>query len=79
MLYEVNTEAQPVQIDPDRGIDYYEKVEQFEVRLIESALELAGGRQNRAAELLHLPASTLSTKMKQFNIRRNGNYSEVLQ
>lgn len=70
MLHEATTEAQPVQIDPVNGIDFYEKVQRFEIQLIESALFLSGGRQNRAAKLLRLPTSTLCTKMKQFNIRR---------
>ncbi len=77
MLHEVAAESQPVSIDPDRGVNYYDKVTRFEVQLIESALELAGGRQNRAAKLLHLPTSTLCTKMKQFNIGRNGRFSRA--
>lgn len=72
MLHEVTTEAQPVQIDPVNGIDFYKRVERFEIQLIESALLLSGGRQNRAAKLLRLPTSTLCTKMKQFKIRANG-------
>lgn len=75
LLHEVTAETQPVSIDPDRGIDFYENVERFEIRLIESALEVAGGRQNRAAKLLRLPASTLCSKMKHLNIRYAGSFS----
>ncbi len=77
MLNEVTTETEPVTIDPDRGIDFYQRVEKFEVELIETALRMTGGRQNRAAKLLHLPTSTLCTKMKQFNIGRHGSFSQA--
>ncbi len=70
LLHEVSANSQPVSIDPEKGIDFYENVERFEIQLIESALEAAGGRQNRAAKLLNLRTSTLCTKMKTLNIRR---------
>lgn len=70
LLHEVAANTQPVSIDPEKGIDFYENVERFESQLIESALEVAGGRQNRAAKLLNLRTSTLCTKMKTLNIRR---------
>lgn len=75
LLHEVTTETQPVSIDPDRGIDFYENVERFEIKLIESALEAAGGRQNRAAKLLRLPTSTLCSKIKHLNNRYAGSFS----
>ena len=52
-----------------KGLDFYENVERFETQLIESALELAGGRQNKAAELLNLRTSTLSWKIKKLAIK----------
>ena len=70
LLHEVAATSQPVNIDPEKGIDFYENVERFEIQLIESALEAAGGRQNRAARLLNLRTSTLCTKMKTLNIKR---------
>ncbi len=70
LLHEVAANTQPVSIDPEKGIDFYENVERFEIQLIESALDAAGGRQNRAAKLLNLRTSTLCTKMKTLNIRR---------
>ena len=70
LLHEVALETQPVNIDPENGIDFYENVERFEIQLIESALEATGGRQNRAAKLLNLRTSTLSAKMKALNMRR---------
>ena len=70
LLHEASLRTQPVQIDPEKGIDFYDSVARYEIQLIESALEVAGGRQNRAAQLLNMRTTTLSSKMKQFNIRR---------
>ncbi len=70
LLRDASHRMQPVNIDPERGIDFYENVARFEVQLIESALEMTGGRQNKAAKLLNMRTSTLCTKMKQLNIRR---------
>lgn len=69
LLHEASLRTQPVNIDPEKGIDFYENVTRFEIQLIESALEMAGGRQNRAARLLNMRTSTLCTKMKQLNIK----------
>lgn len=71
LLHEATLRTQPVHIDPEKGIDFYENVARFEVQLIESALEAAGGRQNRAAKLLNMRTSTLCSKMKALNIRRS--------
>jgi DNA-binding NtrC family response regulator len=70
LLHEASLRTQPVSIDPEKGIDFYESVARFEIQLIESALEMSGGRQNRAAKLLNMRTSTLCAKMKQLNIRR---------
>lgn len=70
LLHEASLRMQPVNIDPDKGIDFYDSVARFEIQLIESALEMTGGRQNKAAKLLNMRTSTLCTKMKQLNIRR---------
>ena len=70
LLHEVAADSSPVSIDPEKGIDFYENVERFEKQLIESALDAAGGRQNRAAKLLNLRTSTLCTKMKTLKIRQ---------
>jgi DNA-binding NtrC family response regulator len=69
LLHEVTLHTQPVSIDPVKGIDFYENVARFEAQLIESALEMANGRQSKAARLLNMRASTLCSKMKQLNIR----------
>jgi DNA-binding NtrC family response regulator len=70
LLHEAALRTQPLNIDPEEGIDFYENVARFEIQLIESALEVAGGRQNRAAKLLNMRTSTLCSKMKNLNIRR---------
>jgi DNA-binding NtrC family response regulator len=70
LLHEAALRTQPVQIDPEKGIDFYDSVARYEIQLIESALEVAGGRQNRAAKLLNMRTSTLCSKMKHLNIRR---------
>ena len=69
LLHEVEMRSRPVQVDAENGIDFYETVARFETQLIESALEAAGGRQNRAAGLLRMRKSTLNTKMKQLKLR----------
>jgi len=70
LLHEAALRTQPLNIDPEEGIDFYENVARFEIQLIESALEVSGGRQNRAAKLLNMRTSTLCSKMKNLNIRR---------
>lgn len=69
LLDEVDASTRPVQIDAEKGIDFYEAVSRYEAQLIETALELTGGRQNRAAALLKMRKSTLNSKMKQLNLR----------
>lgn len=64
---ELGTGSPP--IDPNEGIDFYENVARFEARLIESALEISGGRQCKAARLLRLQKSTLSWKIKKLAIK----------
>lgn len=49
-------------------IDFFEEVRRFEVRLINRALELAGGNQARAAQLLGLGTTTLNYKVKTYGL-----------
>ena len=69
LLHEVDANTRPVHIDAEHGIDFYESVARYEAELIESALHVTGGRQNRAADLLRLRKSTLNSKMKQLKLR----------
>jgi DNA-binding NtrC family response regulator len=50
------------------AIDFFNEVRQFEVRLINRALELAGGNQARAAQLLGLGTTTLNYKVKTYGL-----------
>ena len=51
-----------------RGISLPEEMRQFEVHLIQSALERTGGHQTRAAQLLGINLTTLHNKLKRLNI-----------
>jgi two-component system response regulator PilR (NtrC family) len=54
---------------PAEGIRFNDVTADFEKRLIESTLEVAGGVQKRAAELLHLKPTTLNEMIKRHDIR----------
>ena len=47
---------------------FYDKVREFEINLIRSALIRTGGNQRRAARLLGLNATTLNSKIKTYDI-----------
>ena len=55
-------------LDTNTAIDFFEEVRHFEVRLIKRALELAGGNQARAAQLLGLGTTTLNYKVKTYGL-----------
>ena len=57
-----------VVIPPD-GIHFREVIIGHERRYIEAALEAAGGVQKKAAELLHIKATTLNEMIKRYDIR----------
>ncbi len=60
-------------------LSFDEQVRKFEFDLIKYALFRAGGRQNKAAELLKLKPTTLNWKIKRYNIPFNGiNRSEEI-
>lgn len=69
LLHETALRTEPVSIDPEAGIDFYDNVARFEIKLIQSALDLAGGRQNKAAKLLNMRTSTLNWKIKKLAIK----------
>mgnify|MGYP003578626568 FL=1 len=47
----------------DARFNLTEKVREFEIKLIKTALVKAGGNQRRAARLLGIPTSTLNNKI----------------
>jgi transcriptional regulator with GAF, ATPase, and Fis domain len=53
---------------PEEGIHFREVIIGHERRYIEAALEAAGGVQKRAAELLHIKATTLNEMIKRYGI-----------
>jgi transcriptional regulator with PAS, ATPase and Fis domain len=50
------------------GIDFFDEVRRFEIRLIQRALTLADGNQVRAARLLGLGNTTLNYKIKSYQL-----------
>jgi DNA-binding NtrC family response regulator len=59
----------PDVVIPEAGIDFREVILGHERKYIEAALEAAGGVQKRAAELLHVKATTLNEMIKRYDIR----------
>jgi DNA-binding NtrC family response regulator len=57
--------------DAPAEMSFYDEVRRFEIGLITRALRRAHGRQNAAARLLGLKATTLNAKMKQYQMRGN--------
>ena len=62
--------AVPNKLDLNSGIDFFEEVRRFEMRLISRALELTGGNQARAARMLGLGTTTLNYKIKAYEMVR---------
>jgi DNA-binding NtrC family response regulator len=65
--------------DEPAEMSFYEEVRRFEIGLITRALRRAHGRQNAAARLLGLKATTLNAKMKQYQMRGNDRASDSPQ
>lgn len=55
-------------LSSNSAINFFEEVKQFEVRLIKRALDLAGGNQAKAAQLLGLGTTTLNYKVKTYKL-----------
>src|SRR6187549_1906906 len=62
--------AVPDVVIPQDGIHFREVIIGHERRYIEAALEAAAGVQKRAAELLHIKATTLNEMIKRYDIKR---------
>ena len=59
--------------DVKLGLNFYEEVTKFEVKLLTQALTLSHGNQRAAARLLHLKTTTLNTKVKMYRLDVTGN------
>jgi DNA-binding NtrC family response regulator len=55
--------------EPPEEVSFYEEVRRFEIKLITQALSRTQGKQSEAARLLGLKATTLNSKMKQYQMR----------
>jgi DNA-binding NtrC family response regulator len=60
--------AVPDVVIPPDGIHFREVMTGYERKYIEAALEAAGGVQKRAAELLHIKATTLNEMIKRYEM-----------
>ena len=61
--------AVPDVVIPSEGIHFREVIIGHERKYIEAALDAAGGVQKKAAELLHIKATTLNEMIKRYDIR----------
>jgi DNA-binding NtrC family response regulator len=59
----------PDVVIPPSGIHFREVIIGHERRYIEAALDAAGGVQKKAAELLHIKATTLNEMIKRYEIQ----------
>ncbi|HEV7683733.1 MAG TPA: helix-turn-helix domain-containing protein [Pyrinomonadaceae bacterium] len=59
--------------DVKLGLNFYEEVTKFEVKLLTQALALSHGNQRAAARLLCLKTTTLNTKVKMYHLDLNSN------
>ena len=55
-------------VEANGKIDFADKVRRFEMHLIERALQLSHGNQKLAAKMLSLETSTLSIKIKKYDL-----------
>lgn len=53
----------------DEPFNLHEKVREFEIKLIKTALIKTGGNQRRAAHLLGIKGTTLHNKIRVYNIQ----------
>ena len=77
LLDEVKSLGSLRKVEVADGVNFDEEVKNFEISLIERALEQTGGSQLRAARLLNLKHTTLNAKIKRYDIRL-GRRSEML-
>jgi len=63
-----STVAAPAASLPSNGLSLKEAVSEYERQIIVKALQMSGGVQKRAAEMLHVKPTTLHEMMKRLNI-----------
>jgi DNA-binding NtrC family response regulator len=55
-------------LDVKLGLDFYEEVTKFEIKLLKQALMFSNGNQRAASQLLRLKTTTLNTKVKLYHL-----------
>ena len=56
------------EVDVKHGLNFYEEVTNFEIRLLKQALVFTNGNQRAAAQLLRLKTTTLNSKVKVYRL-----------
>lgn len=81
MLDQMETLRNVRTVSVRRGINLHHEVRQFEIDIIECALEQTAGNQARAARMLGINQTTLNQKIKRYNISvfDYGNYPSSLK
>ncbi len=70
LISEIDSLSESRQILEEGGtFDLQEKVREFEIKSIKTALVKTGGNQRRAAALLGIKTTTLHNKIKNLNIK----------
>ncbi len=52
------------------GVPFRDRIRDYEVKLITDALDVSGGNQSRAAEILQMPLRTLVHKIKAYGLKK---------
>jgi transcriptional regulator with GAF, ATPase, and Fis domain len=78
LLDEVKSLGSMRKVEIFDGINFDEEVKNFEILLIQRALEQTGGSQLRAARLLNLKHTTLNAKIKRYQIRLDSRTSQFV-
>ena len=68
LLRQVYGITEPRHLDVQLGVNFYDEVRRFQIRLIKQALFHTNGKQAAAASLLKLNATTLHSKIKVYGI-----------
>lgn len=65
--------------DVKLGLNFYEEVTKFEIKLLKQALMISGGNQRAAARLLRLKTTTLNSKVKQYRLDLTADNESILR
>jgi DNA-binding NtrC family response regulator len=68
LIKEIEALSETPHHEASRDLDLSDEVRRFEADLIRCALIRTGGRQRRAAHLLHMKVATLNAKIKRYNL-----------